>query len=943
MMRICLFWLLISMGSTTALAQKAIIPVRIDHKWGYIGTNGKVMIPPKYDGLGEESVVYHYNGPQKYSQYRMVSVGAKCGLLDRQRKEVLPPEFNRIFVLADTLFAVQTDSGFYLMNRKRRRLLDLSAYDDVQLHDPENRRLSNVLLIKKNFRWGAMRMDGTVLIPPQYHQIAPQTDCSSLFVVTKTFGGLKGIVDQHNKIILPFEYTDLIVMRDDCFARREKEGWYFMSRNGRLILKDFYHSISRINSHIYLVSQDKGVALFSVTEKKMLTKLDVNYRYAAVDDDYIVKYIKDTIPVNVLNAEGIPLKIGDKNIFSIQAASEGFYPVSLHGIAGKRYWGLWKPGLDSLSVPCVYTAIHPFYDSLAIVELDKKKGLINQSLKEVLPPGFKSVRRENQYVKAENDSLFLVFTLTASGELERAEKHTNVQTIRVVSSDSVYELGRADLQRRVVKPDPEYRKSTPVTQWINRYAWQYDAATQTFQLYHGDTLQSPLVAEYVDVLKNFDMALVFARDSTIRNDFTRLMVRDEETPMCRMALYDYCKGRFITGFDFLGLRTIDFIEHHPRAVFVDLEGRMGLIDFFGAQTTTADGKPFRCAFIDEYHRSYARYCREGKLAEADEVNVNTTWEMPPLQGIFRFTTPRQSPVSYQYRHYTIQGDQPDQSPPWGLVDDLGKEAVTPRFDYIQGLNKYGAIARSGINWGVVGFKGDTILDFQYRWISDYDNYWKIIVRNPATFYFSSDGHKPAVEDSLRTAKTTAQKMIGSKRFDQTMPFRKNRSIGKINGSACILDQQGNFQYLMPGDRAAGWRQGFFVVDTLMRRSPTKTRNMHFQYLNAEGVNEFGKTFTDLKQFQYGLGQVKKGYFWGVVNQFGLYRIQPKYVLLDLKPDGVEVRVPTMIGLADKKGKIVIPPEYDHIERLNGGYFRVERGDAIGYRHYDGTWLWEIRE
>jgi hypothetical protein len=892
--------------------------------------------------LGEENVRFHGLGSQKASQYRMVSVGAHCGLLDRQRKEVFPPDYNRIYVLSDTLFAVRTDSGYYLINHRGRRLLDLSAYDDVQLPEPGNQHWTNFLLVKRAFRWGVVDYKGKSVLPLQYARVFPQRDCPTCFVVMREPGGLMGMVDEHNKQVFPCQYTDLMALDAQTFARRDRDGWYIVDRNDRQILKDFYQNVHRLNRHLYEVTQDNGIAIFSIHSKKLVSLMNVNFRYKPVDEDYVVKSRQDTIPVNVMDLAGKFLRINGQEVLSMQPATMGYYRVSMKATPFKRYWGLWKPGLDTLSTPCIYTSIHSFHDSLAIVELDGKKGLINLALKEILPPAFRSVRRENQFVKAENDSALLVFKLMPDGLLSTADIHGNVQTIRIAAVDSVRELNRAELRKRIIVEEGNGKKKKLFTEWINGYAWVMDSQTGLVRLMGPDSLKPLYEAEYAIVLPKLSLALVFSKGQTTLNAYTQFAIREEQTPLCRMAVFDYCAGKFITGFDFLGLRYSDFLEGNSTAAFVDLEGNMGLMDWNGTQITKSDGTPFRCAYIDEFNNGHARFCRDGRLDTASDEDSNTTWELPPFNALYGFTQPGKEPASYRYRLYHVvsPGDSLQQ-PKWGVLDFIGREVVPPRYDYIQTLNRNGVIARSGSNWGVLGFKGDTILDFKYRWISDYQTHWKIIVRNPAEFYFSVPSGV-AVVDTLLPKVTGSRKTIGKNTFDRVWPFSGNRAAAQINGQACLLDKQGNYQYLPNGCRVLGWSGGFSAVDT-MSKPLEKNRKLHCIYLNAEGVDEFGSTWTEAKPFRFGLGMVKKGYFWGAVNNFGLFVTSPKYVLMELRDGGIHVRVPSTMGLADKKGRIVVPPEYDRIEILEGGYFRVERGGAVGYRRWDGGWVWERRE
>ncbi len=65
------------------------------------------------------------------------------------------------------------------------------------------------------------------------------------------------------------------------------------------------------------------------------------------------------------------------------------------------------------------------------------------------------------------------------------------------------------------------------------------------------------------------------------------------------------------------------------------------------------------------------------------------------------------------------------------------------------------------------------------------------------------------------------------------------------------------------------------------------------------------------------------------------------MLLEPVGDGTYRAGPPAFGIYNRRGELVIPPEYDRIVLLTGNIFRVERGEAVGYRDQDGEWVWEL--
>jgi len=55
-----------------------------------------------------------------------------------------------------------------------------------------------------------------------------------------------------------------------------------------------------------------------------------------------------------------------------------------------------------------------------------------------------------------------------------------------------------------------------------------------------------------------------------------------------------------------------------------------------------------------------------------------------------------------------------------------------------------------------------------------------------------------------------------------------------------------------------------------------------------------------------------------------------------------VTVKNLLGVVDIDGNIVIDAEYEYIDYVGEGLFRVERGDKMGYLDMAGNWVWEMR-
>ncbi len=94
-------------------------PVKKDHRWGYMDMEGRLVIPYRYDLIGE---VLEIEGLQENSRgLRLVQIGEGVGLMDNYRNELLPPIYEGVFPLTESLFAVKSGGLFYLRREGENR------------------------------------------------------------------------------------------------------------------------------------------------------------------------------------------------------------------------------------------------------------------------------------------------------------------------------------------------------------------------------------------------------------------------------------------------------------------------------------------------------------------------------------------------------------------------------------------------------------------------------------------------------------------------------------------------------------------------------------------------------------------------------------------------------------------------------------------------------
>jgi hypothetical protein len=173
---------------------------------------------------------------------------------------------------------------------------------------------------------------------------------------------------------------------------------------------------------------------------------------------------------------------------------------------------------------------------------------------------------------------------------------------------------------------------------------------------------------------------------------------------------------------------------------------------------------------------------------------------------------------------------------------------------------------------------------------------------------------------------TLRQQLGKQSFKTATPFSRDFALADGN---LVIGRDGAVQ------RGSGGKNLFFSEGIFGFELGKKQI-----YADASGENLFGRSFSEIQAYINGIGRFRKAGKLGALNRRGVCVIQPKFNFVHIQPDGnLIVRPQQLYGLADKKGKIIIDPQYDRLDRFRGNVFRLELGEKVGYVKPDGKWIW----
>ncbi len=297
-----------------------------DGKSGLINTKGEVVIPFEYDAIDYDS-----------KQYYKIFLNNRWGVVDKQFKTVLPPEYEEIstrhkyhllykdakYLLANDKWEIITPTGFDEINvlsddnivvliegrwhffDKETKHIDNVAYDAVRLQTFEGNSIElrykgdfatmdaktkkiimpygyhyeyplgqNLLRAKKDGKFGIFNSDGEMVVPAIYDSISVFGD-SMVSSVEKD--GLVGVIDTKGEFVIPLKYlADRIYLLGDYRIRQTADKkWHILTRDDSKEIGNGFDKVYFVGDKTFAVKNSGKKYLADINNpSKILTTLD---------------------------------------------------------------------------------------------------------------------------------------------------------------------------------------------------------------------------------------------------------------------------------------------------------------------------------------------------------------------------------------------------------------------------------------------------------------------------------------------------------------------------------------------------------------------------------------------------------------------------------------------------------------------------------------------
>lgn len=187
---------------TSAKPPRALFPVEVDGKYGYIDKTGQMVIDPKFDGASNfsEGMARILVGDYEDGAF---------GYIDTTGELVIEAKFKGAGIFSEGVAIARDDKGLGVIDKQGKYILRLKSVDEDALIEGFSEGLAAVALKWKEsygFYYGFIDHQGKVIIPAKYHNARNFSEGLAAVRVYGSGGkrfGLFGFIDKSDHLVIP--------------------------------------------------------------------------------------------------------------------------------------------------------------------------------------------------------------------------------------------------------------------------------------------------------------------------------------------------------------------------------------------------------------------------------------------------------------------------------------------------------------------------------------------------------------------------------------------------------------------------------------------------------------------------------------------------------------------------------------------------------------------
>ena len=876
---------------TTAFTQP-FFPIKVQQKWGLMDKDGKLVVQPQYDAIGD---FYKYG-------YAVVQQNGNVGVMNSTGQLIIPVRFQDLQILDSTIFAVVENKSWKIINEKGTVILD-DNYEKVKIWQ------KSYIAFSKKGKWGIVHLSGKIISPPIYDNIQPY---QTSFFLTET-NDKNGLIRTNGKIVLSPVASEIVIHSDSLFLYKKDQSWGAVGHNGNGLLKNQWASFQKVGSHFLKLKLEGRNYLYAIHTQKIISKKKYD-EFIPFSADKVL--FRNQEKIGLMDENGFEILAGIYN--EIQSYSDGFYRVKKG-----NYWGVIDDK-SKIIIPFEYDYIAPLQTQVCVVRKGNSYGIANFKGELVEEVKYSRIELKNNIARAYINKKLTLLTFSQEGQKRASNQLGRHATIKIGS-------------RTPTKKNFNRRRRTNSKEQdlvLDKFEWFYSAEEKKWGLRSLETgdIQIKPTFRGIEVKKDLGFTIVYIQRfhktvidrTTFRFENLYGMVNNEV-------------GLLVTDLNIWDIRLEDFEEKSlstARCIFNN--GRHGII--------RKDGKILKkdYAYIGEFIDGLARASARGQVSGKIGTKLHIGRVADYVENI-------RSPN--EMVDYTIYDDEflaeamlTCADCDWGFIDTVGEVKVPEEYSFVHNFVNGIAIVQKEDKWGFINKDNRKLLDFKYDAIQFLDNTNERILRlyiNHSKYGLIdtmgravisviyddvgelSEGLIPVEKNGLWGFVNEAGKLVIPCEYERAKGFheglaavQKNRKWGFINPFNNIIipfsyKDVGNFN----GDLA--WVK----------------EKYNYGFINSKGEIMIEAQFEDARDFEEKTARVRVENDWGLINRSGIIVMKSKYnSISSFNKNGVAVvqLKSNLFSFINKAGERITTRRFEKIMPFSEGVAAVEHRDLWGF-------------
>jgi len=876
-----------------------VYPIKVDKKWGLMDANGKIVLQPNYNAIGEF----------KRFGYAVMQRNGGVGMLNNEGKELVAPIYDDLKMLDSTLISVMKDGMWKVINLEGQTVL-APGYGKVKVL---NRQF---LAFTKNHQWGLVDVTGKTIAKPVFESIEI---FKKDYFLTKKDGNL-GLITLNGKEIISPKAEEISIYNSNLFFFQKNGKWGAVTFDGRQVIPNGFRTFSKVADNFIKLIANHNAFLFSTYTNSIIAQGEYEAFYPFSRDYVIAKKNRLLGLIDECGTVNLPTKY-----YEIQAYSDDLFRVNLGG-----KWGVVDEN-DQVVIDFNYDYIAPMKDNYCVVIKNKRLGVANYLGSLVVPTKFDRIELETDRAKAYLQGKLEVFNFNNEGELSNVNQFDNFFTLKIGKKKEIDRFRRFNTENQYV---------------LTNFEWFYSPLHDKWGLRRLDDGSIQIEPTFDEVRVQQELGLTLVGIEQFSNyDFDRTSYRFEMT----YGLVNNEVGLLVKEVDLVDLRLSDFAQGLPSARCIFSNGRHGLINRIGKVLIRNYG------YIGEYHDGMARASVLGKMSGTLKDKKHGLGQLKDF--LDELIAPAWcTDFTLHDREFNAKATVTCEGCSWGYIDTIGQMIVPSQYtfatDFVSEVGivecdgKFGLVSQAeelipcnydGVSfmeytdnkiirvykkdekYGLIDTLGQLRVDLKYDEIGSFYENRLAVKFNGNWGFVNKDG----------------QEVIPC-RFGKVGNFSDGWAAAKIGNDWGYIDKMGDVQVDFNYSQAGNFVNGMAYV---------KRESEPFGYINKEGKWLINPAFSGANDFnEFGLARfeelVGNHYKTGLINKKGEVVIKPKFVVISpFDENGLAVagygNVPTKFGIIDLDGRMITSQPFREIGSFSEGLARVRTKNGYGYINEKG--------